>query len=64
MTPTDQVLYDKIKNEIYKQNPVHSAYRSGSMVKNIKRNSQKNMAKTKNLILGKKPTKNWIKTMV
>jgi len=60
MTPTDQVLYDKIKNEIYKQNPVHSAYRSGSMVKNIKRNLLKNMA-TKKTLYWKKPTKTGLK---
>jgi len=57
MTPTDQVLYDKIKKEIYEQNPVHSAYRSGTIVKNIKRNLLKNMATKKNLILEKNPQK-------
>ena len=31
-TPVDQNLYDKIKEKVKKENPVHSAYRSGKIV--------------------------------
>lgn len=34
--PTDQKLYNKIKSQIYAQNPQHSAYRSGMVVKKYK----------------------------
>jgi len=57
MTPTDQVLYDKIKNEIYKQNPVHSAYRSGSMVKKYKEEFAKEYGKDKEPYTRKKTYK-------
>ena len=35
-TPTDQTLYNSVKARVYKQNPVHSAYRSGHVVKSYK----------------------------
>ena len=35
-TPTDKKLYEKVKSEIYKKYPVHSAYRSGLLVKEYK----------------------------
>ena len=35
--PTDQRLYDRIKKKIYKQYPIHSAYRSGMVVKEYKK---------------------------
>lgn len=34
--PTDTILYEKIKNEIYNKYPKHSAYRSGLLVKRYK----------------------------
>ena len=34
--PADQKLYDKVKKEIYAKYPVHSAYRSGLLVKTYK----------------------------
>ena len=34
--PTDTKLYNKIKKEVYKQHPKHSAYRSGILVKTYK----------------------------
>jgi len=34
--PTDSKLYNKIKKQIYKDNPKHSAYRSGLLVKQYK----------------------------
>ena len=35
-TPTDKKLYEKVKAEIYKKYPKHSAYRSGLLVKEYK----------------------------
>ncbi len=34
--PTNQKLYDRIKKKVYKENPKHSAYRSGQIVKQYK----------------------------
>ena len=34
--PTDKKLYEKVKAEIYKKYPTHSAYRSGLLVKEYK----------------------------
>ena len=34
--PRDQKLYDKIKKEVYKNIPKHSAYRSGIIVQKYK----------------------------
>ena len=36
-TPKDQKLYDTIKTKLYKENPVHSAYRSGVLVQRYKK---------------------------
>ena len=35
--PTDKQLYEKVKEEIYKTYPKHSAYRSGLLVQEYKR---------------------------
>ena len=35
--PNDLVLYDKIKKIIFNKNPVNSAYRSGAVVKEYKK---------------------------
>jgi hypothetical protein len=35
--PVDQLLYDAVKQTIYKNQPVHSAYRSGAVVKEYKK---------------------------
>ena len=35
-TPNDKELYEKIKKEIYKKYPTHSAYRSGLLVQKYK----------------------------
>ena len=35
-TPSDITLYNKIKEDIYKKYPTHSAYRSGLIVKTYK----------------------------
>ena len=39
--PKDQKMYDTIKRKIYKSNPVHSAYRSGAIVKEYKKKFEK-----------------------
>ena len=35
--PTNKKLYEEVKAEIYKQYPLHSAYRSGLLVQEYKR---------------------------
>ena len=35
-TPANKKLYEQVKNEIYKNNPIHSAYRSSLLVKTYK----------------------------
>ena len=35
--PTNQKLYDRIKKKVYTENPKHSAYRSGQIVKEYKK---------------------------
>ena len=39
--PSDTKLYNKIKKKIYKDNPKHSAYRSGLLVKQYKKEFKK-----------------------
>tara|TARA_Y100000385_G_C12805457_1_gene513715 strand:+ start:352 stop:720 length:369 start_codon:yes stop_codon:yes gene_type:complete len=35
--PKDKILYEKIKTKVKKENPTHSAYRSGHIVKEYKK---------------------------
>jgi hypothetical protein len=35
--PTDNALYEKVKNGIFSKNPINSAYRSGALVKEYKK---------------------------
>lgn len=44
--PTDEKLYSKVKKEIYKKMPKHSAYRSGLLVKTYKEEYRKKHKKT------------------
>lgn len=55
--PKDLKLYDKIKSKIYKQNPKHSAYRSGKVVSEYKKSFTKKHGKIVSPYVGKKPTK-------
>ena len=55
--PVDIKLYQKIKKQIYKKYPVHSAYRSGLLVKNYKEEFAKIYGTRKKPYKGKKPTK-------
>lgn len=50
--PTNQKLYDKVKKQIYKKYPKHSAYRSGLLVQEYKK-----QFKGKFPYKGKKPIK-------
>lgn len=51
--PKDQALYDRVKKEIYKKIPKHSAYRSGLLVKTYKARYFKKH-KSKDAYVGKK----------
>ncbi len=44
--PTDQALYDLIKNKVCKKNKINSAYRSGQIVKQYKTAYKKKHNKT------------------
>jgi len=56
MIPTDQKLYNKIKNKLYLKYPKHSAYRSGLIVKEYKKRFN-TIYNNKLPYRGKKPTK-------
>ena len=58
--PTDNFLYNKIKKDIYKKNPKHSAYRSGILVKTYKKEFLKKYGKKKPYT-GKKTKKRGLK---
>jgi hypothetical protein len=55
--PADTTLYNKIKSEIYKTYPKHSAYRSGLLVKKYKEEFKKKYGKNKKPYFGKKQNK-------
>ncbi len=55
--PTDTKLYNKIKKEVYKQHPKHSAYRSGILVKTYKNKFSKKYGNKKSPYLGNKTRK-------
>lgn len=54
-TPNDKNLYEKIKKKIIKDNPKHSAYRSGLIVKTYKEAFAKKYNKKKSPYKGTKP---------
>lgn len=54
--PRDAKLYDVVKKRLYKKMPVHSAYRSGILVKNYKA-AYKRKYGSNDAYEGKKPTK-------
>ena len=55
--PIDKILYEKVKREIYKKNPTHSAYRSGLLVQEYKRRGGRYKGKT----MEKEGLKRWFK---
>lgn len=58
--PNDIILYNKVKRQIYKKHPKHSAYRSGIVVKTYK-NEFKNIYGNKSPYKGKKTKKKGLK---
>lgn len=55
--PRDTKLYEKVKKEVYKKNPKHSAYRSGILVKTYKKRYAKKHGSRKDPYKGKKTQK-------
>ena len=53
----DKQLYEKIKKQIYKKIPKHSAYRSGILVKKYKEEFKKKYGNKISSYSGKKPVK-------
>jgi hypothetical protein len=56
-TPTDKHLYEKVKKNVYTKFKRHSAYRSGYLVKEYKKQFALKYAKTKNPYLENKKTR-------
>lgn len=59
--PKDMSLYNKIKKELYKKYPKHSAYRSGLLVKKYKEEFVKQHGTRKSPYSGKKTQKKGLK---
>ena len=60
--PNDQKLYNKVKKKVYSQYKVHSAYRSGQLVKQYKEAYEKKHGKDKKPYTGKSnKLKNWFR---
>jgi len=57
MKPRDCKLYNKIKRRVYVKYPTHSAYRSGFLVKQYKREFSKKYGKSKKPYIGNKTRK-------
>ena len=53
--PKDHKLYDKVKQKVYEDNPIHSAYRSGTVVKKYKAEFLKKYGPDISPYEGKKP---------
>lgn len=51
--PKDKKLYNTIKSRLYQKNPIHSAYRSGTLVQNYKKAFKLKYPKIKNAYNGK-----------
>lgn len=55
--PADKNLYNRVKRKVYKDIPLHSAYRSGHLVKKYKEAYAKKYGAQKKPYKGKKPTR-------
>ena len=55
--PIDEKLYNTVKKKIYKEQPKHSAYRSGKVVKEYKKRFTKKYGKRKSPYKGKQTKK-------
>ena len=58
--PSNKKLYDKVKKEIYKKYPKHSAYRSGLLVKEYKKQGGKYTGDKKNSDLNRWFKEKWM----
>jgi hypothetical protein len=54
-TPTDLVLYERVKKRVYQEIPKHSAYRSGILVKRYKEAFSKKYGNSKSPYKGERP---------
>ena len=59
--PTDEKIYNTVKKKIYKEQPKHSAYRSGTVVKEYKKRFTKKYGKRKSPYKGNKTKKSGLK---
>ena len=60
--PSDKALYARVKAKIYRRMPKHSAYRSGHVVREYKRQFRKKHPKRQPYVKGgKKPLRRWFK---
>ena len=59
--PTDEKLYNTVKKKIYKEQPKHSAYRSGTVVKEYKKRFTQKYGKRKSPYKGNKTKKSGLK---
>lgn len=59
--PRDNSLYQKVKKQIYKKMPKHSAYRSGIVVQTYKKKYAKKYGKKAKPYFGKKTKKRGLK---
>lgn len=59
--PTDNILYEKVKKNVYKDIPKHSAYRSGIVVQKYKNKFTEKYGKNKKPYTGKKTQKKGLK---
>jgi len=50
--PKNKKLYNKIKQKLYKENPIHSAYRSGILVQRYKKTFKLKYPRIENAYLG------------
>ena len=55
--PADGRLYDSVKQRVYREIPKHSAYRSGHLVQEYKREFAKRYGEDKDPYIGLKPRK-------
>ena len=55
MYPKDLKLYQSVKKRVYKANPIHSAYRSGTIVKRYKEAFKRKYGEKMSPYIGKKP---------
>ena len=60
-SPVDPILYNKVKDEVYRKFKTHSAYRSGAVVKEYKKRFAEKYGSKKSPYTGKKTQKKGLK---